>query len=72
MNPVGFATPSQFLSTSAYHECILRQIRLLKARYHNELLKMHYHVRVLRIRVQLNHTIFHTIYQHIIPSFIKV
>ncbi|KAD5317458.1 hypothetical protein E3N88_17404 [Mikania micrantha] len=48
--PVGFAPPGEFISTTAYREYVLRQIRKMKERYNNELLKMHYNCMELRAR----------------------
>ncbi|MFS7943465.1 hypothetical protein Hanom_Chr06g00500571 [Helianthus anomalus] len=70
-DPAWFATHGQFRSATAYHHNILRHIKALKERYHNEILKMHYKAGEMRTWVQLNNTIFNTIYQHLISSFIE-
>ncbi|KAI3694469.1 hypothetical protein L1987_77434 [Smallanthus sonchifolius] len=48
--PVGFSTPSQFPSSTAFRVYVLRQIRKMKDRYFNELLKMYYNAMELRAR----------------------
>ncbi|KAJ0560514.1 hypothetical protein HanRHA438_Chr06g0267881 [Helianthus annuus] len=47
-DPVGFTTDGQFRSATAHHHYILRQIKVLKDRYHNELLKMNYKAAEMR------------------------
>ncbi|KAK9075906.1 hypothetical protein SSX86_004236 [Deinandra increscens subsp. villosa] len=46
--PVGFAAPSTFPSSKEFREYVLRQIRIMKERYYNELVKMNYNAMELR------------------------